>query len=204
MNRPNWHTRIEDVGGGVKRLTSSQGQNADCSLYAETTIIDGEEFTHGTRMDDGTFTKHPCRINLNRFKQPLRIEVMREETIPFPDGDKTMLVPVRVMLRPIGSSNPAGVRSVNRITYSQVWSGLDLERIITPEGIVERYTVTSAPGQRAIEWAVSGDASLLDGLTPRWTQGEGIDAPTGAVPWSLIDKRLTFDLTGVPVGGVVE
>lgn len=92
-----------------------------------------------------------------------------------------------------------GVKSVNRVSYSQPWDGIDVTRIVTPEGLIEELTVTSAAGQRLVSWAVTGG---IDGMKPP-TYINALGFPV-VVPYTFIDGTLMFDLRGVPIWSVVS
>lgn len=167
-------TCVAECGPHAHHLVNGLYVETDCYLYGGNTEqsdpVSGETFTHETQQ-------HPIKIRLNKFKQPYRV------------GDVT--------IHPLDCAQVTGVKSLNRVTYSQPWDGIDVTRIVTPNGLVEELTITSASGQRLVSWAVVGDCTFA----PYYTSAFGFPV---AVPYTFADGILTFDLRGVPVWAVVR
>lgn len=168
-------TFTTEVGGEhAHHQANGKWVETDTYLYGgNTEVVDpesGESYTHETR-------EHPVKIRLNKFKQPLRVGAG--------------------VLRPLDSRQVAGVKSVNRVTYSQPWDGIDVERVVTPEGLTEVLHITSAAGQRVVEWACDGD--IVMGAAPSWR----LDRDGGTIAYTFDGDTLAYDLTTVPVGAEV-
>lgn len=89
--------------------------------------------------------------------------------------------------------------SDNRIHVPQLWTGVDLDIYLTPEGLRFTYTKTLANATNP-EWTLTGTAEQYIG------GGEIYHSPDGPVlvPTSVLYGIMTLDITAVPVGGVVE
>lgn len=188
MIRPDWHTIHQDNGGGSYTTIVQRGQNVDCSLSSVPVNVEGEEFTHSTEMDFGTFTKHPKKILLHNSRTPLRVER--------PEG-------TRFLLRPIRPNTVHAVVSGSTAYYAQFWSGIDCTRIVTPEGVNEYLSLTSVDGNRVVEWSVVGD--MVMEFPPFYeVEHEQLGVQQVGVSYTFNGDTLAYDLTVVPVGSVVQ
>lgn len=162
-------TRTCVIGGGI-------AHHQEGGVWVETDCTldsDGTEYVPRRHP-------HGIRIPVN-YAQPLRV------------GD--------VAVRPLDFARPPsrvepGQRSV---LYVQAYDGIDVERIVVPEGVVELLHVTSERGRRPLSWDVKGDA----GFAPTWYR-EDDPMAGGVVPVTRDGSTVTYDLSVVPVGGVVR
>jgi hypothetical protein len=190
--RHSWHARTDDLGGGRKLFVTQRGMNADRYLYGgtveQTDPDTGEKFTHKTKAADGAFTGHPCDIRMDRFRQPL---VLKH------GGSVVTMRPLEV------KGATAGLKSLERVSYAQVWPGVDCIRRITPEGIKSDYLIT-APPPSEIGFEVVGDTkAFLAWHREPYIVRPGVEGVI-PVPWRFDGRILAYDLRGAQVGDVVD
>lgn len=164
-----------EAGGSIAHhLKDNKWIETDCYFYGSNTEYDdevtGEKYTHEVR-------EYPNKIRINKFKHPLRI-------------DKTVI-------KPKNANNITGIKYQNYIFYPQAWNGIDIKRIVIPEGLVEEIIITSEEGQRILEWQITGDFQNLQ--NPNWI----LENESGEVPFSFENNILSYDLTNVPIGATI-
>jgi hypothetical protein len=131
---------------------------------------------------------HPFDIHFNKTTRTLSIDFM--------NGDVITLTPLN-MRAPLGIS-----RVGHSVTITRLWTGIDLELLLAPEGLHFHYTKTSTtfvnPG-----YTYTGPLEKYHGACYYTDPNATISLPT-AVPHTIDATTLVYDFSGVPVGVVVE
>ena len=111
---------------------------------------------------------------------------------------------VPITLAPLGHNKkaPAPTYEGNRITFTGLWTGIDLNVYLTPEGIALHYTKTAHPCANP-GWTLPGEAAaFLRGGESYMSEGE--DGLPVVVPHTLANGMYTLDFATAPVGAVVS
>lgn len=131
--------------------------------------------------------QYPYVVKVN--KGNLAVTILREgETVP-------------VSLAPVGHNRKAEAVYVgNTVTIPGLWTGVDLQVVLTPEQPVIGFVKTQAAGTNPA-LNLTGLADPAPMLVARYTDelGHLVD-----VPATLQYGTVTYDLSGVPVGVVVN
>jgi len=174
-----------DLGGGKFRLEAGgHAHHGPPGAMVETSrafLDDPTEFRSG---------QHPCDIRLpNSYAQPLR----------FGHGRDTVIV------RALDFNTPPsfGVLEDDVVTYEQAYDGIDVLYRLTDRGIKTEYIITSNAGQREISFEVSGDFEKYH-KAPWYEEDDGVEVEQIFIPFTLEGSTLTYDLTFVPIGAVVD
>lgn len=108
-----------------------------------------------------------------------------------------------VVLDPKGNKvNPDHTVSGNKIFVSQPWDGIDMEIFVTDNGVKTNYIITSAAGQRVIEFKVTGDVASFKSHAP-WYVLPGNPVPV-TVPRAFASGVMSYDFRGVPIGTKID
>ena len=116
---------LESGGPHVHHRKGGVWVDTDTYLYPSAIEIDGEDYTHATG-------EHPHDIHVHKSQPHFRVTMLTE------DGEL-----LTVLMTPLDVNPVVGVKSLNTVTYRQLWDGLDVKRIVMPEGLVEEITLTS-------------------------------------------------------------
>lgn len=109
----------------------------------------------------------------------------------------------KITFKPKKNTNrPNHVVAGNKLTVFQAWDGIDMEIYVTDQGTKTNYIITSAAGQRVVEFDVAGDVSSAQ-ISPAWYKQVG-GLPYVEVPKSFTAGVLSYDFRSVPVGTVVD
>ncbi len=105
-----------------------------------------------------------------------------------------------ISIEPIGSRNVDPVESLSGgLIYSDLWSGVDYEVLLTRVGVKSNLYVTSKSGQRKVRFRVSGEKEPTLNAPFYYENGNPI-----FVPHDVSGSIYEVDLSSVPVGSVVD
>lgn len=108
-----------------------------------------------------------------------------------------------VVFKPRNNNNrPDHVIQGNKIMVSQAWDGIDMEIFVTDFGVKTNYIITSAAGQRVVEFNVQGDISDFKSGPP-WYFVAGDPVPRN-IPRALTSGVMSYDFRGVPIGVKID
>lgn len=109
----------------------------------------------------------------------------------------------KIVFKPKNCNNNPDHQVVgNKITVSQVWPGIDMELFVVDNGTKTNYVITSAAGQRVVEFNVSGDIADFAVGKPFYRVAPG--TPFVFINTAFSSGVLSYDFTNVPVGTVVD
>lgn len=108
-----------------------------------------------------------------------------------------------VVFKPQNNNNrPDHTIQGNKILVSQAWDGIDMEIFVTDFGVKTNYIITSAAGQRVVEFKVSGDVGNFKS-SPPWYVVAGDPVPK-SVPRTISSGIMSYDFRSVPIGVKID
>lgn len=108
----------------------------------------------------------------------------------------------KVTFKPKNNNNKPDHAIVgNKITVSQAWDGIDMEILVTDKGTKTNYIITSAVGQRVVEFTVNGDVADFAVGRPFYLTAEGLAV---YVPTAFSSGVLSYDFRVVPIGTKID
>lgn len=198
------HHKVFELGGGRYRLETGNHPHTfknNLWLPVDTTV----ETESGTDADVGL-----NYIARSRF-EALDYDIKFGKNDPVWMKIKHIPTNKKITFKPRqNNNNPDHVIAGNKISVSQAWDGIDMEIYVTNRGTKTNYIITSAAGQRVIEFDVNGDVGGFRVSTPWYKRNDtGLPdghplIPTIYVPVAFSSGRLSYDFRQVPVGTVVD
>jgi len=178
-------SKTYDIGGGVQRLVVG---GAIAHHLKDGQYVDTDTTWHGT-PDELTTGEFPGQIIVNGGTRAITLLL------------EGMSVPVTLV--PLGNykKSPDPTYSGNNIHFAGLWTGVDLDVYLMPEGIALHYTKTAEPCDDP-GWTLPGDAAAL--LRGGESYGDMEQMEFIEVPHTLANGMYTLDFSAVPVGAVVS
>lgn len=189
-------SRTFDLGGGKYRVESgpifhtfknSAWVPVDTSISVEegTDVVTGEKYSAKTAGDFLDFDI--------KFKKDSPLSV----TLGYIPKNKT------ITFSPVGENKKPNVLVTGqKMHVDQAWDGIDVDLFVTSSGIKTNYIITSAYGQKVIQFDVKGDVPSFHISRP-WYITPTHQFPI-FVPTNFDGETLQYDFTHVPVGTTVD
>lgn len=190
------HSRTFDLGGGQRRVEVRQDLHVRKSgLFVPVNASVAKEMGD----DPETGVKYAAR-SISDF---LDYDIKFNDKNPASMSLKHLPTNKTIKVDPRDSNKkPDNTVAGNKISVSQLWSGIDAEIFIGPGGLKTNYIVTSAAGRRVVEFDIKGDTSSFRIARP-WYLKAGEKVPT-TLPMVFSGGVLTYDFREVPVGATVD
>lgn len=144
---------------------------------------------------DTAWTDDASKYGVGEF--PLDIsftKATRTLSITFDNGDV-------VTMSPRGARTPTSItRDGSSVTFTRLWTGIDMTISLTPDGVSFSYVKTSTTFVNPA-YNITGPFSSYDGPNHYHAVFTGVAV---TVPQTVTANRVTYDFSGVPVGAEVS